>query len=135
MNIRPDFIFSYWIFIWYILYILHFVQYNPKFALLFALIFNIIQIFVMIYYKNSWILIFLFSFVVFLIKGIPLWTLRSYPYEIKQIIYLIVLYTIYSLWLFINNTNPYIYIKNTYNRIKHNKPFGPFTSLYYLFRK
>ena len=39
---RFDFIFSYWIFIWYILYELKIVSYNPKGALVFALVENLI---------------------------------------------------------------------------------------------
>ena len=32
MNLRFDLVFSYWIFIWYILYICHIVEYSPKFV-------------------------------------------------------------------------------------------------------
>ena len=125
--IRIDFIFSYWIFLWYIFYILSIVKYNPKFALSIALFFNTLQIGLMIYYKNSLTLILLFSFVTFLIKGIPLWSLRQTPYEMKQVGYTIILYGVYSLWLWINNTTPYRFMMNTYNQTKNNKPFGPLT--------
>lgn len=125
--VRPDLIFSYWIFIWFILYILHIVQYNPKFALLFALIFNILQIGLMIYYKNKWSVIIIFSFVVFVIKCIPLWILRNKAYHVKQLLYTFILYCIYTIWLFVNGKNPYSMMKATYNAMKQNKPFGPFS--------
>ena len=128
MNItRFDFIFSYWIFLWYIFYILSIVKYNPKFGLTIALCFNTLQIGLMIYYKNSLTLILLFTFVTFLIKGLPLWSLRQKKYELKQVGYTIILYGIYSLWLFVNNTSPYRFMMTTYNQTKNNKPFGPLT--------
>lgn len=125
--VRPDLIFSYWIFIWFILYMLDIVQYNPKFALSFALIFNIFQIGLMIYYKNKWLLIVIFSFVTFLIKGIPAWILRNNAYDMKQVLYICILFFMYIIWLIVNGTNPYNIMKATYNAIKHNKPFGPFS--------
>ena len=32
--LRPDLILSYWFLVWYLLYILNIVSYNPKFALI-----------------------------------------------------------------------------------------------------
>ena len=38
--IRPDLIFSYWIYLWYILYIFKVLKYNPKLAIIFGMIKN-----------------------------------------------------------------------------------------------
>ena len=72
-TIRIDFIFSYWIFIWYILYELKLTVYNPKLVLWFGLFENLLHLLLMIYYKNSLISIFLFILVDIFIKIIPLW--------------------------------------------------------------
>jgi hypothetical protein len=58
---RFDFVFSYWIFIWYLLYMLKIVIYNPKWALMIALIENTFALALMFFYKNSFINIFLFK--------------------------------------------------------------------------
>ena len=125
---RFDFVFSYWIFVWYLLYIFKIIKYSPKFALILGLIENLIGLMVMIYYKNSFIIIFLFCFVNFFIKVVPIWSLRKETYQIKQILYTFFLFSLYSLWLLINNTNPYNVIKHYYNEIKKNQPIGPISS-------
>jgi len=77
MQSRFDFVFSYWIFVWSLLYNNKLVSYNPKFALIIALIANIIKLFTMIYYKNSFIYI-----VLFILLG-----LLYYMYKTQQYIY------------------------------------------------
>ena len=124
---RPDFIFSYWIFVWYILYELDIIQYNPKFALSFALTFNIIQIFFMIYCKNSFIIILIFSLVIFLIKGIPLWRLRKTTYDLSQVINAILFFIIYYVWLSIHGLSPYMFYMKVFDQIEKKSLFGPLT--------
>ncbi len=124
---RFDFTFSYWIFMWYILYILSIVKYNPKWALTIGLIENIIALLFMFFYKNSFINIFLFCFINLFIKVIPLWSLRKTKYHINGIYSLIILFCIYLLWLKINNFN---FIENSYqwfDFIKKDNDPGPFT--------
>ena len=128
MNNRIDFVFSYWIFVWYIFYIIGIVKYNPKWGLTIALIENIFALCLMIIYRNSIINIFLFCFINFFIKLLPLWTLRKSKYEINGMYSLILIFLIYLLWIKINN----IPFKNIYEWIKHNKDPGPFT--YYVKR-
>ena len=123
MNNRIDFVFSYWIFIWYIFYIIGIVKYNPKWGLTLALIENIFALCLMIIYRNSIINIFLFCFINFFIKILPLWTLRKSKYDINGIYSLIILFLIYLVWIKINH----IPFKNIYDWIKDNKDPGPFT--------
>jgi hypothetical protein len=125
---RVDFVFSYWIFVWYLLYLFKFVKYNPKFALLIALIENLLGLMLMIYYKNSLIIIFSFCFVNFFIKVLPLWYLRNEKYQIKQVFYTVILFGIYTLWLSIHDTNPYKQKKKSFDYIKNNEPIGPLSS-------
>jgi len=123
---RFDFVFSYWIFLWYIFYILKLVKYNPKWALTIGLIENTFLFALMIFYKNSFINIFLFCFINLFIKILPLWTLRKTKYEINGIYSLIILFCIYLLWLKINNFN---ILQNSewFNYIKKDNDLGPFT--------
>ena len=121
---RFDFVFSYWIFMWYIFYIIGIVKYNPKWALTIGLIENIGALLIMIFYKNSFINIFLFCFINLFIKILPLWTLRKSKYDINGIYSLIILFCIYLLWLKINN----IPFKNEwFDYIKKDNDPGPFT--------
>lgn len=124
---RFDFVFSYWLFVWYLLYMLKIVSYNPKWALMIALIENIFVVTLMIFYKNSFINIFLFCFINIFIKILPLWSLRKTKYEINGIYSLIILFCIYLLWLKINNFD---IIKNTnewFKCIKKDNEPGPFS--------
>lgn len=123
---RFDFVFSYWIFLWYIFYILKIVKYNPKWALTIGLIENTFLFALMIFYKNSFINIFLFCFINIFIKILPLWSLRKTTYEINGFYSMIILFCIYLLWLKINNLD---ILKNSewFNYIKKDNELGPFT--------
>jgi hypothetical protein len=125
---RFDFVFSYWIFAWYLIYELKYIKYNPKFALTIGLIQNIIGLIFMFFYKNSLVVIFLFCFINFFIKVIPLWRLHKTKYNWSQVFYTILFYIIYSFWLLLNGTNPYQVITKSYEQIKKNEPIGPISS-------
>jgi hypothetical protein len=117
-----DLIFSYWIFAWYMLYEFKCIKYSPKLALIFGLISNTILLLLMIFYNNSIINILLFSLVQLFIKIIPLWRLRNNKiYDLKS---LVILFIIYMVWLFINNTNIYILNKTKMDNIKNNINIG-----------
>jgi len=122
--VRFDYIFSYWIFVWYILYYFNFIPYSPKLALILALIENIGLLIGMLYY-SSLNMIFLFCFINFFIKIIPLWTLRKEKIYKKDIYPLITIFIIYNIWLIINNTNLYKIMKKAHYDMVHNLPIGP----------
>ena len=124
---RFDFVFSYWIFLWYILYILKLVIYNPKWGLTISLIENTFALALMIFYKNSFINIFLFCFINLFIKILPLWTLRKTKYEINGIYSLIILFCIYLLWLKINNFDLLKNSNEWLEYIKKDNDPGPFS--------
>ena len=126
---RFDFIFSYWIFLWYVLFIFKFTKYNPIFAIILGIIINIIYLAFMIYYKNDIIYILLFIIINFCIKVIPLLTLRNTKYNKKDIYALIFYFTLYYFWVHYNNSNISFLLK-TISLIKHNKPFTPL--IYYI---
>ena len=84
MNPRFDLVFSYWIFVWYLLYIFKVTSYNPKLYLLLGLIENLAYLFLMIYYKNSLLYISLFIFINVFIKVIPFMSLQNTDYNSKD---------------------------------------------------
>lgn len=121
MHSRFDLVFSYWIFLWFLLYHNKAVRYNPKFALVLGLFTNMISIFLMIYYKNSLIYILLYLIIQLCIKILPLWTLRHTTISKKDIIITLLFFIIFNLWVAINDTN-YIALNETaLKAIKHNE--------------
>ena len=125
MEFRFDFVFSYWIFVWFLLYHFGFTSYNPKIALIIALIENIGILFLMIYLKNSFIYIFLFCLINFFIKVIPVWLLRNTKYDWKDVYAIFALFLIYILWLLINEVDFKKYVTDRYEHLKHNTPAAP----------
>uniref|UniRef100_A0A6C0DFA1 Uncharacterized protein n=1 Tax=viral metagenome TaxID=1070528 RepID=A0A6C0DFA1_9ZZZZ len=121
MQSRFDFVFSYWIFVWSLLYNNKLVSYNPKFALIIALIANIIKLFTMIYYKNSLIYIVLFILVQLCIKIYPLWTLRNTSIGITEILSSFVVFIIFNFWLWLNNESLVELTKKGHEAVKQNK--------------
>jgi hypothetical protein len=58
--LRTDLVFSYWIYVWFILYIFNITSYSPKFALILGLFDNIIMLLLMFYFGSKGRTIFLF---------------------------------------------------------------------------
>lgn len=124
---RVDFVFSYWIFTWYLLYVFGATTYNPKIALVLGVIHNTIMLLIMFYYKNDWIHIATFCFINTFLKVIPLWTVRNDPYLWKDFYALIYLFIIFVVWIFINGQ--FHGMENGLQDIKVNRPAGPFMQL------
>ena len=76
-NIRPDYLFSYWVFAWYLLYMVGLVTPNPKFAIIVALLENLFVLASMVYVRVIPKKIIYFSLIILLAKVIPLWTVRN----------------------------------------------------------
>ena len=126
---RFDFLFSYWIFTWYIFYELKFVSYNPKGAIVLALVVNIIGLLMMWYY--SYVYIFYFFILIIILKGIPLWRVFHDPYSMKDVYATIILFFIYIIWISIHRINIVPVIQNQLENIKKNKPMGPIMYLFF----
>ena len=119
--IRIDYIFSYWIIFWYILYICNFIKYNPKFVIILGLIENICILLLMFYYNTKSRLIFLFFIMMILLKIIPLYIIRNRKITLNDIYFTGVLFSIYIAWMFINKKNTTDFINNTNKLIIYNK--------------
>jgi hypothetical protein len=119
--LRVDFIFSYWIFFWYILYIFNITNYNPKFIIICGLIANLIILFLMFYYKTNPKLIYLFVIMMCILKIIPIYTIWNSKIKMNDIFITIFLIILYLLRIFIHKKNINDYIINTKKLIIYNK--------------
>jgi len=128
--LRFDLVFSYWIFIWYLLYEFKLVKSAPKLALILGLIDNLIALCLMFYYANPYINIFIFSLINFCIKVIPLWRIRKIQIKIYDVYLFIIIFILYNIWLYLNNTNFYQTVYDSFYGIQKNLPIGPIS--YYL---
>jgi len=124
---RFDFIFSYWVVILSIFHIFHFITYNPMPLLIIGILLNVIEITLMIYYKNSILHIIIFTILSFTMKMIPYFFMKDDIITRNDVINSILLVIIYFLYLHINNVNIIDFLKNYTSGIKENKPNGPFT--------
>jgi hypothetical protein len=102
--IRIDYVFSYWIFVWFLLYYMKITIYNPFFALLISLIENIVLLILMIYYGVSIKNIISFVLINLFIKILPIIYLIKSKIKLSDIIATCILFLIYLVWLYINNS-------------------------------
>jgi hypothetical protein len=126
---RFDYLFSYWIIVWYLLYLFRITYYNPKFVFICGIIVNLIILFFMIYYKTNINVIIFTIFGMFLIKFIPIYTIWNTIIEWKDIFFAFILFFIYIIWLYINNKSLY-YIYNDTIKVIFNKKYFPLTELF-----
>ena len=105
MNIRSDYIFSYWIFLWFILYLLKLVPYNPKIIIILGII-EILFTLIYLIVKNASIRkITKFLIINIIIKFIPLLLIYKDPLRKKDIYATVILVLIYLIWMYINDVN------------------------------
>jgi hypothetical protein len=113
--LRLDYVFSYWIFLWFILYELKLVKYSPKFIIIIGIIENLGLFSYFIYKKSSFYNIAKFIIINIFIKIIPLYLVWKDKIIWNDIIASLVLFLIYLLWLVINNRSNYLF--NEYNKL------------------
>ena len=126
---RFDFHFSYWIFLWFLLYILKVVTVSPLFALWLATVYQIAVIFVLIT-NNSYhffdVLLLIFSGLV-VIKLMPIGYLLKYDNKNRKInkqdvLWTFILMGLYLVWIEINGLNYLSYLKNQWIEKRINTP-------------
>jgi hypothetical protein len=129
MTLRGDFIFSYWIFVWYLLYISGIFPYSPKISILLAISINIIMFVLMIYYKTRGIYIFNFIFINFFIKILPYYTLIREKIYMQDLKPLVIIFISYCIWLYMNGSSVIKYQENIFNAVVYNKNKTPLMNL------
>ena len=129
--IQVDHIFTYWIFVWYLFYIGKVIQYSPKIAIILGIIHNI-GILLLLFYEKYFLqigkyrTIFLFIFIMIIIKIIPLYTIRKDKYRINDFVFLCFLFLVYSLWI---NENVFTMQEKIFQSILYNKGETPWMML------
>ena len=127
--LRADLVFSYWIYIWFLLYIYNYIPYSPKFALTLGLLDNIVMLFLMFVWKTSIKTIIWFLFINTLIKVLPLYYLRKEDYELKDIYFTAGLFLVFVGWLHINSQSLVGNIKVIHNSLLYGKNETPIMNL------
>ena len=104
---RFDLLFSYWIFVWYLLYIFKFVDASPKFALILGLIENFILLYSMVFIQSQPLkIVLIFIIINFCIKIIPLYTLSNEKINLeKDVKNTSFVFILYIIWLLLLNHN------------------------------
>lgn len=126
---RFDLVFSYWIFAWYLLYILNFTKYSPKFAIMIGIIENIVLLIFMSLNGANRRTIGYFILVNTFIKLLPFYTLRHDTIRVKDIQATVILAIIYVGWIFTNNQSITGNYKLVYDSLTKNKDTMPFLAL------
>jgi hypothetical protein len=130
-NLRPDFLFSYWILIWFIFYVLltrniggsiqnkyiteKIYKYgNPLYIFYFALSENIINFILICIYIPNIVFIGQFIIMMILLKILPIIILSRYPTNLYyNLIIIFLVFVIYNMYLFVNETNIFSVYKKT----------------------
>jgi hypothetical protein len=131
MNLRFDFIFTYWIVGWYILYVAGRVSYNPLGILLLNLLAHVIMLMVMLYYSYSYILLFVVQIV--LLNVLPLWYIWKNPYVEKDLYASIVVTLMYLTWVWIHQMNVISLYQSIFQKVANNHVLEPGMKLFYRF--
>jgi hypothetical protein len=144
-NLRPDFLFSYWCFTWFIIY--YFIDYstkspigqfikeqmNPKLALIIAFMENFLTFLYMIYLKSDIINLLRYLVMMIIIKIYPIYLVWSTPIQwVHDFIILTIIFISYNIWLYINHTDVWKIYKKTFTSIHEGKTNTP---LFHLMEK
>jgi hypothetical protein len=127
--LRADLVFSYWIYLWYVLYAFKITIYSPKFPLILGLIDNIVMLALMLVYGTSRRTIFYFIVINTLIKIVPLYTLRNEPIKWRDIYFTTILFCIFILWLHLNKQSLFGNIKIIHDSLLFGQDKTPFMAL------
>jgi hypothetical protein len=127
--VRLDFIFSYWIFIWYLAYAIGFTTISPKFALVVGLLENIIMFSYIAFVGTPIGTLMKFGFSNLIMKIIPLYLLRGEPIKQTDILMTLCIFAIYNAWLFVNSETIVDVIYKINDSLIHNRNQTPFMRL------
>ena len=97
---RLDFVFSYWIFAWWLLYAAGFTSFNPKLILILGIIENSIGLFFLPTEKILFYLV-----INLFIKVIPLYLVWNTQIQQRDIVFTFVLFLIYLAWVKLNGVD------------------------------
>jgi len=109
MLLRSDFVFSYWILAWFILYVSGIVNIPPLFVTILGIIENIAIMIYLIIMKAPSYNIIKFTIINAIIKGLPLWYMinKGTPITKNSIIATTGIFALYYTWLLLNRQHVY----------------------------
>jgi hypothetical protein len=126
---RLDFIFSYWILLWYLAYAIKFTDISPKFAFIFGILENIAMFSFMSYKGTSLDSLFRFGLTNFITKLIPLYLLRGEPIRRSDVIMTLLIFGLYNAWLYVNGETFSRVVAQITDSLANNKNETPFMKL------
>ena len=126
---RLDFIFSYWILLWYLAYAIKFTNISPKFALIFGTLENIAMFFYITYLGTPIGTLMRFGLTNLLIKIIPLYLLRGEPIRRVDVLMTLLIFGLYNAWLYVNGETFSRVVAQITDSLVHNKNETPFMQL------
>lgn len=131
-------IFSYWIFIWFLLYYFKFTKYNPLLTLIVGYIITVGELIYLISQKTNKYNLIKFTIINVIIKVIPILLIYNHKITFKEFVINFYIFFIYIITMAIMNINPaniYRKVLNTYIQ-DDNKYQSVFSKFYdYLFKK
>lgn len=127
--LRADLVFSYWVYLWYILYAFKITNFSPKFPLILGLLDNIIMLILMLVYATSKETIFNFIVINSIIKVLPLYYLRNESLKMKDIYFTVILFLIFIGWLHLNKDSLIGNMKVIHDSLLYGENKTPFMAL------
>jgi hypothetical protein len=125
---RFDFIFSYWLFAWFLVHLV-LQGPSPKFWLWFGVLSEMVVFAIHIFYHSPAPLVLFFVFYQILIKGIPLWMLRNETIRLRDVAAGVFLFLVYVKWLEMNGTTFVSTLQTSLQYIKDGAPSSPMAQL------
>ena len=126
---RLDFIFSYWILLWYLAYAIKFTDISPKFALIFGILENIAMFSYIAYLGTPIDTLMRFGIANTMIKIIPLYLLRGESIRRVDVIMTVLIFGLYNAWLYVNGETFSHVVAQITNSLVYNKNETPFMKL------
>lgn len=126
---RIDLIFSYWVTLWWVLYLAKLVKTSPKFAILLGIVENLVTVVVFLLYAKktaaAWntLSLFLTQFSLKFIPWITLWN-ETVVWN-REIVATGCLFLVYSGWLLINGENPWVIYMRIYRVVLGKENMSP----------
>jgi hypothetical protein len=118
---RFDYIFSYWIFLWWILYQMKITDKNPKLMLIIALLYIIFVVATTSKASSCYALPFFISNLI--IKIYPLYTLRNTEIKESDIYFTFLFFLVFMAWLSVTNGVKKVYDFYTFSLPETIPPF------------
>jgi len=122
-------VFSYWIFVWFLLYHFKLVTTNPKWLLVLAGIENIVLLLSMIYLSYPFYHILTFIIINIFIKVIPLIVLYKTTVNKNDVKWYVIVIVLFCIWLNMNGPNIISNIKNNIKALEEGLFKGPMMKL------